>query len=105
MNANELLKRIEAKSPPVIVDARTGIEFNGGHVPGAINAPARKIPFKTANLPKDKDLEIVVYCEHGQRAWMARKFLALRGYRNTTLLEGHLMDWKEAGLPLEKVAS
>jgi hydroxyacylglutathione hydrolase len=104
MKANELLKRIEAQSPPVIVDARTGIEFKRGHVPGAINAPARKILFKTASLPTDKTLEIVVYCEHGQRAWVARKFLALRGYRNTTPLEGHLLDWKKAGLPLEKAA-
>jgi rhodanese-related sulfurtransferase len=39
MKANELLKRIESKSAPVIIDARTGIEFKRGHVPGAINAP------------------------------------------------------------------
>jgi rhodanese-related sulfurtransferase len=102
MKANELLKRIESKSAPVIIDARTGIEFKRGHVPGAINAPPRKILLKTARLPKNKDLEIVVYCEHGQRAWIAKKLLAARGYRNTALLEGYLMDWKKAGLPLEK---
>jgi hydroxyacylglutathione hydrolase len=102
MKANELLKRIESKNAPVIVDARTGIEFKRGHVPGAINAPPRKILFGTADLPTDKDLEFVVYCEHGQRAWLARKLLAVRGYRNTTFLEGSLMDWKKAGLPLEK---
>jgi rhodanese-related sulfurtransferase len=102
MKAKDLLKRIESKSAPVIIDARTGIEFKRGHVPGAINAPPRKILLKTARLPKAKDLEIVVYCEHGQRAWLARKLLAVRGYRNTTFLEGSLMDWKKAGLPLEK---
>jgi rhodanese-related sulfurtransferase len=102
MKANELLKRIESKNAPVIIDARTGIEFKRGHVPGAINAPPRKILLKTARLPKDKDLEIVVYCEHGQRAWIAKKLLAARGYRNTEVLAGHLKGWKEAGLPLEK---
>jgi rhodanese-related sulfurtransferase len=44
----------------------------------------------------------VVCCEHGQRAWLANKLLAARGYTNTALLEGHLKDWKKAGLPLEK---
>jgi len=50
MKAKELLKRIESKSAPVIIDARTGIEFRRGHVPGAINAPPRKI------LPEDGTL-------------------------------------------------
>jgi len=105
MKANELLKRIESKSAPVIIDARTGIEFKHGHVPGAINAPSGKILLNTADLPADKDLEIVVYCEHGQRAWLANKLLGFRGYRNTSLLEGSLMDWKKAGLPLEQQGS
>jgi rhodanese-related sulfurtransferase len=102
MKATKLLKRIESKSAPVIIDARTGIEFKRGHVPGAINAPPRRILLKTAKLPKGKDTEIVVYCEHGQRAWIAKKLLAARGYSNISLLEGSLMHWKKAGLPLEK---
>jgi rhodanese-related sulfurtransferase len=105
MKANDLLKRIESKRAPVIVDARTGIEFKRGHVPGAINAPARKILLNTAGLPKDKDAEIVISCDHGERAWLASKLLGFRGYRNTSLLEGSLMDWKKAGLPLETQAS
>jgi rhodanese-related sulfurtransferase len=102
MQATELLKRIESKTAPVILDVRTGIEFKRGHVPGAINAPPRKIALGTADLPEDKDTEIVVYCEHGQRAWLANKALAARGYHNTSVLEGSLMDWKKANLPLEK---
>ena len=102
MKAKELLKRIESKRAPVIIDVRTGIEFKRGHVPGAINAPPRKILLKTARLPKNKDTQLVIYCAHGQRAWVAKKLLAARGYANTALLEGHLTDWKKAGLPLEK---
>jgi hydroxyacylglutathione hydrolase len=102
MKAKDLLKRIEAKRAPVILDARTGIEFKRGHVPGAIHAPSRKILMGTATLPKDKDTEMVIYCEHGQRAWIAKKLLSARGYKNTTLLTGHLKHWKGEGLPLEK---
>ena len=102
MKANELLKRIESKSAPVIIDARTGIEFKRGHIPGAINVPPRKLLLKTAPLPKDKDSEIVTYCMHGQRGWMAQKLLVARGYHRTSTLEGHLEGWKKAGLPLRK---
>jgi SulP family sulfate permease len=102
MRATELVKRIESKRSPVIIDVRTAVEFRRGHVPGAINAPPRRILLKTARLPRDKDREIVIYCEHGQRAWLARKLLAARGYGNTALLAGSLKGWKKAGLPLEK---
>jgi rhodanese-related sulfurtransferase len=39
MKANELLKRIESKNAPVIIDARSATEFKCGHLAGAINAP------------------------------------------------------------------
>ena len=101
MQTSELLHRIESNSAPVIIDARTGIEFKRGHIPGAVNAPPRKILLKTAKLPEDRNAEVVICCEHGQRAWITRKLLAFYGYRNTALLAGHLEDWKKAGLPLE----
>jgi rhodanese-related sulfurtransferase len=44
---------------------------------------------------------MVVHCEHGQRAWLARFFMGLYGYRNTAPLDGDLEEWKKAGLPLE----
>jgi hydroxyacylglutathione hydrolase len=102
MQANELLERIKSKKAPVIVDARSEIEFRRGHIPGAINAPVRKILLKTARLPKDKACALVITCEHGQRAAMARGLLEFYGYRNTDVLEGYLVEWKKAGLPLEK---
>jgi rhodanese-related sulfurtransferase len=43
----------------------------------------------------------VILCEHGQRAMLARFVLGLYGYGNTALLEGHMKDWKAAGLPLQ----
>ena len=102
MKANELLKSIESKSAPVIIDPRSEIEFKRGHIPGAINAPVRKILLNMAQLPKDRNLEMVIACMHGQRAVMAKWLLALYGYRNTALLEGYLGGWQKAGLPLEK---
>jgi rhodanese-related sulfurtransferase len=102
MQANELLRRIESNGAPVIVDTRTEFEFECGHVPGAINAPVRKILLNRAHLPEDRTREMVVHCEHGPRAMIARFLLGLHGYRNTSLLEGRMKGWKEAGRPLER---
>ena len=102
MQASELLQRIRSNRAPVIIDARTGFEFKRGHIPGAINAPSRKILLKTARLPEDRNAELVVYCGHGPRAMIARRLLALGGYRNMDLLKGHWKLWRNAGLPVEK---
>ena len=101
MQASELRQRIESNSAPVIVDQRSEIEFRKGHIPGAINAPVRKILLNRAQLPQDKNREMVITCMHGQRATVAKFLLGLYGYRNTALLEGFLEDWKAAGLPIE----
>jgi len=105
MQASELLQRIKSNSAPVIIDPRSESEFKRGHIPGAVNAPVRKILLHRANLPSDRNLEMVIACMHGQRAWLAKKLLALYGYRNMALLEGWLEGWINAGLPWEKAAS
>jgi hydroxyacylglutathione hydrolase len=102
MKATELLQRIESKSAPLIVDPRSEVEFKKGHLPGAVNAPVRKILLNRAQLPKDKNVEMVIACMHGQRAVAAKWLLGLYGYRNMELLEGYIEGWLKAGLPVEK---
>lgn len=102
MQAKELIQRIKSKKSLCIVDVRSGFEFRSGHIPGAIHAPTLKILFKMAKLPEDKGAELVVLCEHGPRAQMAQGLLGLYGYRNVSLLDGHMSGWRRAELPVEK---
>jgi hydroxyacylglutathione hydrolase len=102
MQASELLQRIESNRAPLVVDARSEVEFKRGHIKGSINAPVRKLLLHRAQLPPDKDREVVVTCEHGQRATIAKGLLSLYGFHNTDVLEGYLEGWRKAGLPLEK---
>jgi rhodanese-related sulfurtransferase len=101
MEITELQERIESNTAPLIVDPRSGREFEHGHIHGAVNAPLRKILFNRADLPKDKDREMVIACMHGQRAVAAKWILERYGYTNMDLLDGYLKAWKAAGLPLE----
>jgi hydroxyacylglutathione hydrolase len=102
MKASELAKRIKKKRAPLIIDTRTEIEFKRGHIPGAIHAPPLKILLKMTHLPADKNTEFVITCLHDPRAWIARGLLSIYGYRHATLLDGHMVGWRRAGLPLEK---
>jgi hydroxyacylglutathione hydrolase len=102
MQSKELLKKINSKNPPAVIDVRTGFEFKAGHIPGAIHGPSWKILLKLVRLPSDKTAELVVTCEHGPRAQIAKGLLAFYGYVNVDLLDGHMCGWRQAGYPLEK---
>ncbi len=102
MEPGELAKRIASGMAPAIIDVRTGIEFRRGRIPGAINAPVWKMLLRLAALPRDKGEELVVLCELGPRAAMGKALLELFGYRNVSLLTGHMAGWRRAGLPVEK---
>lgn len=101
MQPQELAKRIAAGNAPAIIDVRTGFEFKPGHIRGAINAPIWKIMLGLAALPADKQADMVVLCELGPRAVMARTILGFIGYRNTSLLDGHMAAWRRLKLPQE----
>jgi rhodanese-related sulfurtransferase len=102
MQPQELDKRIKSKNAPVVVDVRTGFEFKSGHIPSAIHAPTWKILLRLARIPSDRNAEMVVTCEHGPRAQLAKGLLGMFGYRNVSLLEGHMAAWRSAGRPQEK---
>ena len=102
MRAEELAEKMKAGKPPAIVDVRTGFEFNRGHIPGALHCPTWMILLGLAPLPKEKDEEVVVTCEHGPRAQIVKGILGFLGYRNVTLLEGHMYAWRKAGCPQKK---
>ncbi|MCM0081434.1 rhodanese-like domain-containing protein [Geomonas sp. Red32] len=102
MEAKAVLEKIKSKRQPVILDVRTGFEFKSGHIPGAVHAPSWKLLVKMVNLPNDKNSEIVVTCEHGPRAAMASSILGLHGYRNVSLLSGHMAEWRRSRFPIEK---
>ena len=94
-----LLAAIETGTAPVIVDVRTGREFDAGHVPGAIHVPFYTLLVRQDEVPRDRP--VVVYCEHGPRAGVARLALRLAGFTDVRYLDGHMSGWKRRGLPQE----
>jgi hydroxyacylglutathione hydrolase len=102
MQPNELAEKIADGQSPAVIDVRTGFEFKAGHIPGAINAPVWKILLRLASLPQDKHAELVVLCELGPRATMGKALLGFLGFRNVTLLTGHMSGWRRLGLPMVK---
>ena len=98
----ELLDRLAAPDPPLILDVRSAAEFAAGHVPAAINIPFYAVPFRAGELGPRRDVPIIVYCGHGPRAQLASAALRARGFTRIACLAGHMTEWLKAGHPVEK---
>jgi phage shock protein E len=72
------LKEIVNNATTSIVDVRTVMEFQSGHVPGAINIPLDEIQNKLEEF-KQLPKPIVVYCRSGARSGMAMSILKQSG--------------------------
>jgi rhodanese-related sulfurtransferase len=82
--------------PAQLVDVRSATEFATAHVPGAINIPLEQIERRTADLAENQP--VVLICQSGTRARMARKLLTESG-RDRVVLEGGTAAWLQAGYP------
>ena len=97
-----LAAQLDAGPGPVVIDVRTHDEYARGHVPGALLMPIHTFPTDLQRLSVDKSQPIVVYCELGPRAGVAKAALRLAGYTEVFYLEGHMRAWRESGLTVEK---
>ena len=97
----ELFGLIEGQSAPLILDVRSTWEYNSGHVPGAVHVPFYLTGFRKKSMPNDKGTPIVVYCEHGPRAGLAKLGLKIRGVSDVRYMKGHMQRWRKLELPLE----
>jgi rhodanese-related sulfurtransferase len=100
--ASELLVRIDRSDTLHILDVRSEGEFAAGHVPGAVNIPFTQLPSRIGDVPGADDDELVLYCGHGPRAYIAAATLQCGGRKRIVYLTGHWAGWQAAGLRVER---
>jgi rhodanese-related sulfurtransferase len=99
MNVSEFSAKI-AEAGVVILDVRTPAEFAEGYIEGA-----RLIDFQSGNFENeiatlDKNATYAVYCRSGNRSGQAVKVMQDAGFTNVFNMNGGVIDWANAGLPL-----
>lgn len=108
----ELVQNPSKHPNAVIVDVREPIEFQEGHIPGAINLPFKSSPgaldlseedFEDVfGIPKpDKTKELVFYCLGGVRSSAAEDLASSFGFLKRGNYIGSWEDWvsRENGAP------
>jgi rhodanese-related sulfurtransferase len=81
-----------------LIDVRTDVEFEAGHIPGARHVPLADIQTEAAGLEKTKP--VLLYCRSGNRSGPAADAFAASGW-DAHSVEGGLIAWSESGLELE----
>ncbi len=69
------------KKGAIIVDVRTGTEYDRGHVPDAFNIPVDRIK-ASANRLKEANRPVIVCCSSGDRSSTAVQQLKAKGLKN-----------------------
>jgi len=92
----------------VLIDIREPAEYQRGHIPGAMIIPRGLLEFEIVPALERlstgapiAECDIVLYCGTGGRSALAAKSLDDMGFRNVKSLDGGIVAWAEAKLPLD----
>lgn len=83
----------------VIVDVRERDEFEEERIPGALLFP--KSEFDAAAFPAFGPLKLVLVCLAGKRSVAVGESLRAAGRSEAVSLQGGMLGWMAAGLPVE----
>lgn len=96
--ATQLINREDA----IVVDVREAAEYAGGHLLNARHIPLGDLPKRLADLEKFKDKPVILNCQTGGRSSSACDILRKAGFSQVFNLEGGIVAWTEAGMPVSK---
>lgn len=92
-----------AGSTPTLIDVRTPVEFEAGHIPGAVNVPLDELRRQLGDLREVlHDHDVVLVCRSGQRAGQAQEALQSAGLTAPAVLSGGIVDWAATGGELNR---
>ena len=80
----------------VVLDVREPLEWDHGHIDGAVHIPLMQLPQRLAELPGGQTL---VVCKIGGRSAQAVGYLVQRGV-DAVNLDGGMLEWAGAGRPM-----
>lgn len=86
--------------PPSIIDVRTPSEWESSHIEGSINIPITSLKGEIKNLNIPLNCPVVTICLSAHRSIPAVRLFSLAGFSDVRQLQGGMMSWWKAGLPV-----
>ena len=89
-----------ANQGALVLDVREPFEFAEGRVPGSLLVPLDTVAARADEFPKDEPVYVV--CRSGNRSLLAARTLAEAGHTDVRNVEGGMIAWAAARLPVER---
>ena len=83
-----------------VIDVREQNEWDESHLEGALHVPQGEVAEQISGLAPDTSERLLVHCRTDQRAARAVDLLNELGYEGAVAVEGGIVAWEQAGLPL-----
>lgn len=94
----EELQAMRAAGNVRLIDVRTEAEIARGHIEGAEKLPLHLLPLRLQEF--NAATPTVFYCQSGGRSGQAAAFVAAQGVAQVYNLQGGIMAWARAGMPI-----
>ena len=99
LNVSEFSQKI-TEPGVIILDVRTPEEFVSGHIEGALNIDFNSGNFANEITRLNPSENYAIYCRSGSRSGQAASIMHKAGFHDVSNLNGGVIDWTNAGLPL-----
>jgi phage shock protein E len=99
LNVSEFSQKIN-EPDVIILDVRTPEEFASGHIEGALNINFNSGDFANEITRLNPSETYAIYCRSGNRSGQAASIMHKAGFHDVSNLDGGVIDWTNAGLPL-----
>lgn len=93
---------LDSRDAPRVLDVRSAAEFTAVHIPGSYNVPLDLLREHRDELSRHLEQDVVLVCRSGARAGQAEVLLAETVRPNLHVLEGGLLEWQDAGGPVNR---
>jgi len=107
IEVSDLARRIETREPMLLVDVREPEELiQDGMIAGSINLPVARVVAMPAELnaplAERPETGVILICRSGARASRVAPALLKAGVTRLAVLDGGVIAWKRAGLPIAR---
>jgi rhodanese-related sulfurtransferase len=89
-----------ARAGALVLDVREPFEYAEGHVAGSVLVPLATVGVRAAEFPKDEP--VYVFCRSGNRSLQAAQTLVAAGFSDVRNVEGGIIAWTAARLPVTR---
>lgn len=86
----------------VVIDVRSGNDYNDGHILNALHLPVSEISSRIGKFNKYRKQAVIMYCSNGSESSRAARTLMQEGFEKIYCLKGGVLAWKNANLPLTR---